>query len=241
MMRTTTVNRQTARAHHRHRQHPLLISGSLGLLLLTGCSGGDTSQGPQTLKADAVCDGAFQGDAARALESASGATAFREVDADYLSTTYTQLTKDLVGKTTASDSDLGKNLCEFRAASKASAAPAELNFALVLRDIGNGSDPVAQSSAKETAYTFAAHASASDERAWLTFPCTPTSDTAVQQGYVTTTLRADPFRSGDPGMRRADNMRMAYSASVKLANKLDCFKESKLPRSLGTLTARPAT
>ena len=209
------------------------------LVVLSACSSGNASGGSETLKASEVCDGAFRGDSAGVLEAVSGVKKFREVDASYASSTYKKLTKDLIESEDESESNAGKYLCEFRAAGNDSGAPAGLNFTLILVDMDSWTSPPDRSTARQTAFTFAAHASASDLLASLTFPCTPESDIVVGKGYVTAELHADPFHTGDPKTLRADNMRLAYSAAVKMANQFDCFKESKLPRTLDKLTALP--
>ncbi|MEV3861146.1 hypothetical protein AB0J38_43420 [Streptomyces sp. NPDC050095] len=191
-----------------------------------------------------MCDGAFQGSGAAALESVSGAKEFREVSAGHITDSFSGVADYLVKTSNGSDPDLGRTLCEFRATGKDSGPAAELRFALALTDDGTPTGPAAVSTRRATAYDFTRFASASDTSGRITFACTPSaiSDAGVvQQGYVTTTLRTDPFRSGDSAARREAAVRMAYSASVKMANELGCFKESKLPKTLGKLTPLPVS
>ncbi|MET7574830.1 hypothetical protein ABZT04_41125 [Streptomyces sp. NPDC005492] len=232
-------NRLTAR-----RTQAVAI-GVLCASALVGCSKDNGYQPQKRATAASVCDGAFDEQAAQALRSLSGATRFQEVKRKSISGTFTQLVKDLNAIADDSDADLGEYLCQFTAVGKKTGSPIQVGFSWVAAK-GDGSSAATESSEAATAYTFARSTKSTDNYAWVSFPCArDQGDQGLPQpSYLTATVNTYPPGTTDSAKSaayREANIRMAYSAAVKAASTIGCFKESGLPKTLGALKARPVT
>ncbi|WP_405882871.1 hypothetical protein OG762_32485 [Streptomyces sp. NBC_01136] len=219
------------------------VIGTICALTLVSCSENKPRQPQQRASATSVCDGAFDTQAAQALRSISDATRFREIKLDSISGTFAQLVQDLKAKAEDSDSDLGRDLCQFYAVGGKIDSPIQVNFDWVPADDGDPS-PASESSETATAYTFARYTKSTDNYAWISFRCTRDrgNQNTSEPSYLTATVRTYPPEStdsaGSKSLREA-NIRLAYSASVKAAKKIGCLKESGLPKELEGLKARP--
>jgi hypothetical protein len=219
-----------------------MVGATVCALTIGGCSGsGDanTSHNQDGLAASALCDGALDHSAAQGLQEVSGTDKFQEVDEKQTSGSFTELVKNLRDSTSDSDTPPRQHLCHFLPTDVKTSQAAEIKFTWSPAP----SDPDFQypgykSSQKATAFDFSKYAVSTDNGATVDFPCSYGSDTVQEPRYMTTTLDADLLTHGNSETRRAANMRIAYSASVKLAKKIGCFKESGLPAELGTLKAR---
>jgi hypothetical protein len=220
-----------------------MVGATVCTLTIGGCSGsGDAnaSHHQDGLAASALCDEALDHSATQALQEISGTDKFREVDQKQTSGSFTQLVKDLRDSASDADTPPRQHLCHFLPADAKTGQAAEIKF--TWSPAPSDPDfqyPAYKSSQKATAFTFSKHAVSTDNGATLDFPCPYASDAVQESRYMTTTLDVDPLTNGNSKTRRAANMHIAYSVSVKLAKKIGCFKESGLPAELGTLKDRP--
>ncbi|MGW2745703.1 hypothetical protein [Streptomyces sp. NPDC001450] len=217
--------------------------GLICALSLAGCSkDGDSGQPKKGADASSICDGAFDTQAARSLESVSGARRFDEIKQPADMVTFARLLKELGASADNSDAQVGKYLCQFSAVGGKLHSPVDVSFDWTSTD--QSPSPATTSSRKATAYTFARYTKATDNYAWITIRCTPKQDdtVSVKTSYLTATVTTYPPDTSDPAKSktfREDNIRLAYSAAAKAARTAGCFKESELPEMLGELRARP--
>lgn len=219
--------------------------GVLCASVLVGCSKDDDGYQPQKrATAASVCDGAFDAQAARALRSVSGATRFQEIKPKTSSGTFARLVEKLKSIADDSDADLGEYLCQFTAVGQKPATPLQVSFSWIAAEADDGAGAATESSKSATAYTFARSTKSTDNYAWISVPCTRDQgeQDLPQASRLTATVNTYPPDTTDSVKStayREANIRMAYSAAVKAADTIGCFKESGLPKALGALKARP--